>query len=69
MINRYDVRGIDRVRQWLRRETRRETVVQLHGCGYGDDGPCSRPVTGDRVRDLRSKKATLLLETDRDDSR
>src|SRR4030095_4456433 len=30
-----------------------QTILQMHGCGYGDDGPLFTPrVKNDRVRDL-----------------
>jgi Xaa-Pro aminopeptidase len=39
-----------------------KTVVQLHGCGYGDDGPLlSARSQGDRVRDLRIEKGNTFV--------
>jgi Xaa-Pro aminopeptidase len=39
-----------------------KTVMQLHGCGYGDDGPLfSAKSRGDRVRDLRIEKGNAFV--------
>ena len=39
-----------------------KTVMQLHGCGYGDDGPLfSANSPGDRVRDLRIEKGNAFV--------
>ena len=39
-----------------------KTVVQLHGCGYGDDGPLlSARSRGDRVRGLRIEKGNTFV--------
>jgi Xaa-Pro aminopeptidase len=39
-----------------------KTVMQLHGCGYGDDGPLfSAKSAGDRVRDLRIEKGNAFV--------
>jgi Xaa-Pro aminopeptidase len=39
-----------------------KTVMQLHGCGYGDDGPLfSARSRGDRVRDLRIEKGNAFV--------
>ena len=39
-----------------------KTFVQLHGCGYGDDGPLfSARSRGDRVRDLRIEKGNAFV--------
>jgi ectoine hydrolase len=38
------------------------TVMQLHGCGYGDDGPLfSAKSRGDRVGDLRIEKGNAFV--------
>ena len=37
-----------------------KTVMQLHGCGYGDDGPLLVPARGERARDLPMKEAMCL---------
>ena len=39
-----------------------KTVMQLHGCGYGDDGPLfSARACGERARDLRVKKGNTFI--------
>jgi Xaa-Pro aminopeptidase len=39
-----------------------KTVMQLHGCGYGDDGPLlSARSRTDRVRDLRIEKGNTFV--------
>jgi ectoine hydrolase len=39
-----------------------KTTMQLHGCGYGDDGPLfSAKSPGDRVRDLRIEKGNAFV--------
>lgn len=39
-----------------------KTVMQLHGCGYGDDGPLfSSRSHGDRVRDLTIQKGAAFV--------
>jgi Xaa-Pro aminopeptidase len=39
-----------------------KTVMQLQGCGYGDDGPLfSAKSPGDRVRDLRIEKGNAFV--------
>jgi Xaa-Pro aminopeptidase len=41
---------------------RMKTAMQLHGCGYGDDGPLfSAKSPGDRVRDLRIEKGNAFV--------
>jgi hypothetical protein len=36
--------------------------MQLHGCGYGDDGPLfSAKSPGERVRDLRIEKGNAFV--------
>ena len=39
-----------------------KTLMQLHGCGYGDDGPLfSAKSPGERVRDLRIEKGNAFV--------
>ena len=39
-----------------------KTLMHLHGCGYGDDGPLfSAKSPGDRVRDLRIEKGNAFV--------
>ena len=39
-----------------------KTVMQLHGCGYGDDGPLlSAKLRGDLVRDLRIERGNAFV--------
>ena len=39
-----------------------KTRVQMHGCGYGDDGPLLSPRSpGDRVRDLRFEEGNAFV--------
>lgn len=39
-----------------------KTVLQLHGCGYGDDGPLlSTRSPGERVRNLRMQKGNAFI--------
>jgi methionine aminopeptidase len=39
-----------------------KTVMQLHGCGYGDDGPLlTKKTGGDRVRDLAIKQGNVFV--------
>src|SRR5262249_26340284 len=39
-----------------------KSVIQLHGCGYGDDGPLlARKFPGDRVHDLRFESGNAFV--------
>jgi methionine aminopeptidase len=39
-----------------------KTVMQLHGCGYGDDGPLfSTRARGERARDLPMKAGNVFI--------
>lgn len=39
-----------------------KTLIQMHGCGYGDDGPLLTPrFRGDHLRDLRIEKGNALV--------
>jgi hypothetical protein len=39
-----------------------KTVSQMHGCGYGDDGPLfTGQSAGDRLRDLRIEKGNAFV--------
>jgi len=39
-----------------------KTVIHLHGCGYGDDGPLFSPRSrGDKVRDLQIEKGNAFV--------
>ena len=39
-----------------------QTILQMHGCGYGDDGPLFTPrVRSDRVRDLAIEKNNAFV--------
>jgi hypothetical protein len=39
-----------------------KTVIQTHGCGYGDDGPLLTPkFQGDHLRNLRIEKGNAFL--------
>jgi Xaa-Pro aminopeptidase len=39
-----------------------KTLIQMHGCGYGDDGPLLTPrFQGDRLRDLRIEKGNAFV--------
>ena len=39
-----------------------KTLIQMHGCGYGDDGPLLTPrFQGDHLRDLRIEKGNAFV--------
>jgi hypothetical protein len=43
-------------------ERRMKTVIQMHGCGYGDDGPLLTPKPlPDGLRDLRMEKGNAFV--------
>ena len=39
-----------------------QTIMQMHGCGYGDDGPLfTHRVKSDRIRDLAIEKNNAFV--------